>query len=193
MLACLSGIFKRKMLLFSSVFLFATSSCTKDKIGSCQDFADLPQNYNYGVASDRRYFYSVPHFNPNNPNEFVCIKGDTVNHIGVFLIFNLQTSVSRSVYSSDKIWSSPRWSKKDWIVFGQQGSLYKIKADGDSLTRLTFTGSNHYPLWNFDGTRIAYHTNEAVSALEIIDESGNLISRIEHTPHIGGDWSIPNH
>jgi TolB protein len=52
---------------------------------------------------------------------------------------------------------SPDWSPDgEWIVFSNYAQIYKIKVNGDSLTRLTFKGRNFFPDWSPDGKRIAY-------------------------------------
>lgn len=52
---------------------------------------------------------------------------------------------------------SPDWSpSSNWIVFEQGTQIYKIKANGDSLTQLTFQGRNFFPSWSPDGQWIAY-------------------------------------
>ncbi len=54
---------------------------------------------------------------------------------------------------------SPRWSPDgNWLVFytGWETNIYKIKANGDSLTKLTFDGGNTYPQWCPNGQKIAY-------------------------------------
>ncbi len=50
----------------------------------------------------------------------------------------------------------PAWGPRGrWLAF-KYGQIYKIKANGDSLTQLTFEGRNHFPAWSPDGKWIAY-------------------------------------
>lgn len=172
------------------LFIFI-SACSKDPFGRCKDFEDFPQGYTHVAEADRRYFYTVPHYNPNNGNEITCLQLDNANRMLSIIIYNLQTTETKTVFSSDKIWAFPRWSVKNWLVFGQQGDAYKIKTDGDSLTRLTNTGLCHYPFWSPDGTKIKCQINDGSSS-EIIDENGVLIKRLDNLPHKGGDWSASN-
>jgi TolB protein len=51
------------------------------------------------------------------------------------------------------------WSPDSkWIVFSANGSLHKIKANGDSLTQLTTSATHARPSWSPDGTRIVFRS-----------------------------------
>ncbi|MFQ6610087.1 MAG: TolB family protein [Fidelibacterota bacterium] len=62
---------------------------------------------------------------------------------------------------------TPAWSPDgNWIAFVNDTQIYKIKADGDSLTQLTFEGRNFFPAWSPDGEWIAYDNTNCGSAVE---------------------------
>jgi len=46
-----------------------------------------------------------------------------------------------------------------WLAVTRGAHIWKIKADGDSLTQLTFEGKNFSPAWSPDGEWIAYDCN----------------------------------
>jgi len=51
----------------------------------------------------------------------------------------------------------PAWSPDGkWIAFVNGAQIYKIKANGDSLTQLIFEGRNFFPVFSPDGRWIAY-------------------------------------
>jgi len=51
----------------------------------------------------------------------------------------------------------PAWSPDgQCIAFVNGAQIYKIKANGDSLTQLTFEGRNFFPAWSPDGKWITY-------------------------------------
>ena len=58
------------------------------------------------------------------------------------------------------------WSPDSkWIAFNTYPQIYKIKTTRDSLTQLTFEGSNFSPDWSPDGKLIAF--NQSIQEIEI--------------------------
>jgi Tol biopolymer transport system component len=50
---------------------------------------------------------------------------------------------------------SPSFGPRGWIAFNRLGEVWKVKANGDSLTRLPLRlGPHHQPRWSPDGTRL---------------------------------------
>lgn len=77
----------------------------------------------------------------------------------------------------------------NWITFAN-GQIYKIKINGDSLTQLTYGGSNYYPSWSPDGEWIAYDS-------DYLDPTGSIVIwkvkfdnslRIDISQHGTGEW-----
>lgn len=104
------------------------------------------------------YVYSSPFCNPLNKNEFVYLQFD-LNRIdnGVF-IYNINSKQKNLVFEIDvdtkKMLPQAdiRWSRKGWLIFANfDQNIYKIKPNGDSLTKLTFEGGNFKPEWNYQG------------------------------------------
>ena len=74
------------------------------------------------------------------------------------------------------------WSPDSrWIAFWAAGSLYKMLASGDSLTRLT-TGTNDIrPAWSHDGSQIAF-VRTGISLLRIDSLTARLLSTTGNFP-----------
>lgn len=136
------------------------------------------ENYIY----PEKYGYSYPCFNPNNSEEFAYIRHDYTVNPSCDLelwVFNYCTGESRFLCSG--LCYSVDWSVKDWIVFtGTDRQLWKIKSDGDSLKRLTSSGSfNNYAMWNSTGEVLAYWKSRNTGSLFLIaDEDGNSIDTL---------------
>ena len=78
---------------------------------------------------------------------------------------------------------SKDWSPDgNWLVFTKmwETDIYKLKANGDSLTRLTFNGDNTDPTWSPGGQKIAYsvHLGER-SGLYVMNSDGTNNQRIK--------------
>ncbi|MCZ2267226.1 MAG: DUF5050 domain-containing protein [Ignavibacteriales bacterium] len=87
------------------------------------------------------------------------VHGDTVeSKTGLFLIDT--SGLNKRLLLSSASASSPSWSfDGKWLVFSMSAQIYKIKANGDSLTQLTNQGSNFFPSFSPDGNWIAYDSN----------------------------------
>jgi Tol biopolymer transport system component len=78
------------------------------------------------------------------------------------------------------------------IVNGEQ-QIYTVGADGTNETQLTFEGTNQYPSWSKDGTKIAFSSNRS-GAFEIwtMNPDGSDQQRITYGAPGGSfvpDWS----
>jgi len=62
---------------------------------------------------------------------------------------------------------TPAWSPDgELIAFVNGAQIYKIKANGDSLTQLIFEGSNFFPAFSPDGKWIAYDNTNCGSVVD---------------------------
>ena len=84
-----------------------------------------------------QYVYWFPCFNPNDPYEIAYLRGEASNcHEEVF-VFSFRTGEAKRVatnacYNLD-------WSSTGWLIYtGVDRKIWKVKANGDSLTQLTF-------------------------------------------------------
>jgi TolB protein len=70
----------------------------------------------------------------------------------------------------------------EWIVFVIGSQIWKIKADGDILTQLTFSGRNFFPRWSPDGKKIAFDSNKDAphgeNVIWLMDSGGDNLKRI---------------
>ncbi len=64
------------------------------------------------------------------------------------------------------------WSPDSrWMVFSDSGNLYRIRADGDSLSQLTAAATDLEPGWSYDGTKILFLRNSNACILNLATDS----------------------
>jgi len=83
----------------------------------------------------------------------------------------------------DLCWSSDG----QWLAFNAGTDIYKIKINGDSLTRLTFNGENYACTWSNSDTLIAFRHSpgDTSSGAWIMDQNGeNVRQFIRYGGHL---------
>jgi hypothetical protein len=135
-------------------------------------------------------YYSCSIINPNNVDEIIYLDGMFPD--GRLMFYNIATKEKRVLFDDD-VTGGLSWSKKDWILFQdtQNFSIYKIKSNGDSLTRLTFDGNIFFPRWNHNGTKFIVSNKNIVMHSFIMNEDGQVIDSITDWNHTNGNWSHP--
>lgn len=143
-------------------------------------------------------------FNPNNGQEILLQRdpygGGWAN--SQLYRYNLATGTLELIHEGI-FTHRPRWGTNGWIAFTQASApnwnIWKVKANGDSLTQLTFNGNSFSPLWSPDGTQIGYETG-ALGPPQYnlqnirMTSSGALIDTLWNTGAFAGQavWALPN-
>lgn len=167
------------------------TACQKDKLlpcnsGSseninCEDFPELGSSW----FEEFRFQYKSPCFNPLNDNEFVYYYKDNESAVFQLLKYNLVTHQKTILVNDVKIHGQPKWSKKGWIAFTTQPSLYVehifiVKDSGDSLNQITSSISNLNPYWSDNGHRL-FWTNSPDLGSQWYLISNNLLGNSNDT------------
>lgn len=124
------------------------------------------------------YYYNEPVLNPNNSFEIAFIRdAGNSNQTGwntELCVYNFCSNETKVL--TDLVGYDIDWSVKDWIIFtGNDYQLYKIKSNGDSLIKLTNTGTwNDMAKWNPDGTKYLYLDTDA-STYKICNEDATIL------------------
>jgi hypothetical protein len=158
---------KTKFLIILFI-VFIISACKKDKITTGgHDVTDKNEcDYNapdigFAVIYSDHYQYKSPHFNPNNPNEFVYYYTDNINKLYQLVKYNMISKKKLVLVDNVKIISQPKWSKKGWIAFDKlDHNIWKVKDDGSNLTKVTNNNSNLWPVWNSTGDYLIWRYAE---------------------------------
>jgi Tol biopolymer transport system component len=104
----------------------------------------------------------LPDYNSANGEEVVYIKQDIVNTFiqGSLWRMNLRTKQQQALAPTlIPTTETPVWHRNGWIAFSELGgAIWKVKANGDSLSRLTPIQASYCagPAWSPDGRRLVY-------------------------------------
>jgi len=103
--------------------------------------------------------------------------------------------------SNKRLWyaaplvGSPRWSADgEWIVFHDNGHIYKRKLTGGNAVQLTTQGENFFPDWSPDGNWIVYDSNkdDPKGANVIWKMLADGSNKQDISKHGIGEWRMPN-
>ncbi len=154
-------------------------------IGSCKDVSvneDAENIYQFlkgDLIKGTEYFFplsfydyslSEPEMSQNGEAILYTIfYGVSMDSAGVYQL-NLQTGEKRLIVRSGY---NASWSPDgNWIAFNIYPQIYKIKSNGDSLTRLTSGAGSFNPRWSPDGKRIGFGGNTLYQNVMNSDGSG---------------------
>lgn len=147
---------KKRIIFISALWLVVFISCKKDPpINS--DCYEIPPNSPANFIccgwdiEQPQYGYQQPCFNPNNNDEFVFVREDFINRQSNLMKYNMASSELIGL-TNKKVLYQPSFSTKGWIAFNSSDKqIWKIKENGDSLTRITHGDENWYPDWSPNG------------------------------------------
>lgn len=131
-------------------------------------YQEVGWGYNYILDSS---YFTRPNFNPNNPNEIIFVKETGLNN--KLIKYNLITKEKKVLYEGTIIFQ-PKWGKNDWILLNlPDANIWRIKSNGDSLTKLTNTGGFYQPEWG-NNSEIYFYDCCAPHNIIKIDFLGNI-------------------
>ena len=89
-----------------------------------------------------------------------------------------------------------RWSANGWLALSKDGQIWNVKANGDSLTQLTFSPGHYQPQWSPNGQTLVCALSGDGAAnqhLVLLDKNGTRIPtpRLETRAGYAHGW-LPN-
>jgi hypothetical protein len=134
--------------------------------------AILGQYYQSGTA------HLYPSFNPKNPYEIVFLQSDSTSAGCNMSVFKFSFITGKKTFLTKRACYSTSWSTTGWILFpGSDRQLWKVKDNGDSLTRLTHNNDfNNHAVWNSNGTLFAYQFGVTI---RVCNPNGTLFQEIQ--------------
>lgn len=117
----------------------------------------LPTGTGYDFIFDS-VRYQSPYFNPNNPDEFVCLEDGTLIKYSIS-----QNKKTVLFIPTSEISFQPKWSRKGYIAFNTlDHNIWVLKDSGDSLRQITNVmgdiSVNYYGEFNFSGDSLMFHS-----------------------------------
>ncbi len=114
--------------------------------------------------------------NPNNSKELIFYGKMGYPVEGIYK-YNIETFQSELIIAAN-VMNHIDFSSSDWIIFDSKYDIFKCKSNGDSITQLTFTDRNFWPVWSPDGSQILYQRwSDEGTEWVIIDDEGNYIEK----------------
>ncbi len=130
--------------------------------------------------------YHQPSYNPANARQLVYRRGSRADldqrvqpgrTVGLWTGGTTSGQQSPLLLGYDVLFN-PNYGPNGWVAFCRSQQVWKAKANGDSLQRLTFGNSSHVvPLWSPDGSRLVCHRDNTSPGgpILIIDRNGRQL------------------
>jgi len=140
----------------------------------------------YGPHMFDGIHFLSPSVNPNNSNQFVCFKKNTLFPPKTdIIVYDMQTDEERILFSyPEAIIGSLEWGRKNWIAFTSgPGRIRIFKSDGSNERQIVASspmylgGGGAGPTWSPDGNYLYYYTSNYVGIT--CDTMGNTIANHE--------------
>jgi hypothetical protein len=141
-----------------------------------------------------QFLYENVCFNAQNPYQIAYLKNKPTTLRQDLYTFDFESGVQTLIATNAAYGLS--WSRKGWFAFtGVDRQIHKVKANGDSLTRLTnYPYYCNYPQWNPRGDQLVYST-DVTGYYHIITETGAFIDTIPTggtIPPENVKWATPD-
>jgi len=118
-------------------------------------------------------------YNPINQNQLIYYySGYFTNYKSNLVTYDLITGVFSSILVDPKLFSYPEISSNGWLLLTLSDSqIWKVKIDGDSLTKLTTGGLNANFTWSPNAESFIYSTTSlsGIYRALLADKNGNTI------------------
>ena len=178
-------------LTLAAAVALATSltACSESKEEAVVPPCDCPALPDPGIGLGPRITgadisYNYPCFNPRNPREIVYywVERNNLTNYGLYTA-NLDTNQRRFIRLGNEFGLQVRWGSTGWLALSMGSQVWKLKANGDSLTQLTFGTPHYQPQWSPDGQRLVCHESDSPGGpLIIIDKNGRKLATLNGFP-----------
>jgi hypothetical protein len=143
--------------------------------------------------------WQAARFNPADPRQIAVLRNELDSagrpHRHLYLL-NTATRQPRLLLRD--VGCGLSWSSRGWLALERHGQLWKMKANGDSLTQLTpAQPSSQLPVWSPSGQQLACWREHGASpaagpTLVVLDAAGRLVQELPASSLVGNSapvWS----
>lgn len=154
---------------------------TVDSVNACLDLPATPIPFGWtDSTTDESKNINAFIYNPLNPDEVICrVNGDLY---GFNQVINFNLITKNAIPLGGTGYFLPQMNQFGWLVFSSSdNTVYKIKANGDSLVALTTGKTTQDPKWDYSGKNIYYYQQAYAtisSQLMKINSSGLVINSV---------------
>ena len=125
----------------------------------------------------------------NNDEVFIPRVKDTIRKISCYnFVKKSEKDILILPKSIQNYMIGSSFTPNGWLLLTGGSGLYKVKTNGDSLTFLT-SDVNFRPVWNQNGSKIAFRHYYDEDHFYIIDNLGNRLDTIYGEPGVEFDWT----
>jgi Tol biopolymer transport system component len=185
---------RTKFFSIAAILLILTASCRKDTViptteEDCYFFGSSSSALGFQFSFPQSW-YRTPCFNPSNNDQFIYVREDKQNP-GITELHRRTISTAADVILLTGVMDIPQWHANGWILLTRNDNLiWKIKANGDSLTQLTFDGMNLGARWSPAGDKFVYRKAVGSTSYAIIaNAQGISLDTLAGFIPEYGDWS----
>jgi dipeptidyl aminopeptidase/acylaminoacyl peptidase len=136
--------------------------------------------------------WQAARFNPADQRQIAALRNELDSagraHRHLYLL-NTATQQQRLLLRD--VGCGLSWSSRGWLALERRGQLWKMKANGDSLTQLTPSQpSSQLPVWSPSGQQLACWREHGASpaagpTLVVLDAAGRLVQELPASSLVG--------
>jgi hypothetical protein len=157
---------------FIILTILCLGSCRKQSGETCES---LPDPGGFGWQNETPKMLRFVCYNPLDDQEFLFVH--MAAGTSKLYTYNTSSNILKLVFEGG-IWYPPRWGKNGWILLNlSDENIWKVKSNGDSLTKITSAGHYHYSNWTYDCDAII---TDPLTKVSLLNLNGALIDSFEN-------------
>lgn len=155
---------KKSIVLLFIVAITIVACNKRNNNASCQNLP-LSNSQGFDVWQDTTPVNNLlfAGLNPNNNSELLFAVNWYNDGKRKVYKYSMDTKITTFLFE-DMIAYSPAWGSNGWILYGlTNGTIWKIKDNGDSITQLQGIYSSYHPRWNVSATKFVVHQSSLIN------------------------------